>query len=571
MSGAAHSPRRFPQRPDHHPDAEPPTWAVHLLKRVLPRGTVGASMRADLDQEFAELLEATSPGRARRWYGMESVKLAWHFRLGLGEGWRVAGAFDLGRRNLRGAVHQFARAPGFIFTAVATIAIGIGATVAIFSVVDAVLLEPLPYDNPDELVAIWEWNEPRDRRNNVANPGNFTAWRDGSESFAQMSAVAMAPPATVTVAGEPAEAIVQAASADFFSVLGLEAELGRTFIAAPSASETAEVVLSHRYWRERFGGAEEAVGQVIEVNGTSAVVVGVLPDRFVVFGEGTDLWASRVLDRGDQTNTGRFLMVVGRLAPGSSIEIADAELKSISRGLEEDFPDFNAGWSVNLVPLEEEVVGDLSSILWMLFAAVGLLQLIACANVGSLFLVRATARRQEMAVRSSLGASRGTLLRQLLTESMVIAGAGAVVGVLSAHAATRWMATSMPDAFALPRIEGVSVDSGALLFAAAVTVGTALLFGVLPSLQAGSGGAAEVMRAEGRGASRRTGMVRDVLVIGEVGLSIVLLSGAAVYLRSFATLASVEDGIGSGTRARRSGESGWLNVRGPAAESSVLR
>lgn len=533
----------------HAPKNElsPPGWAATLLELVLPRGTAGASVKADLDEEFRELAGRVRPTRARIWYMWETVKLAAHFAWSAlrSDTSRERGGMGMDgtKLNLRLALRQFGRAPAFMFTAVATIALGIGANVAIFSVVNAVLLDPLPYDRPDELVAIWEWNVPRDRTNNVANPGNFSAWRDGSDAFSRMTAISMVQPATVSAAGEPNEAMVQYASPDFFSVLGLEALTGRTFNADLSAVETTEAVISDRYWRDQFGGSPDVVGRTLQLNGNPVVVVGVMPPEYVVFGEGTDLWAAIRIDEGDQTNSGRWLMVLGRLAPGATIEAADAELKAVSAALQVEFPTFNAGWSVNLVPLEEEVVGDVKRLLWMLLGAVGLLLLIASANVANLFLVRATARQREMAVRTSLGASGRTLAGQLLTESLLIAGAGAGLGIVGAQVATRWMATTMPDAFALPRVEGAGVDGSVLAFAAFVTVGTALLFGLLPALKAARTSPAGILGAESRGPSRRTGRVRDLLVIGEVGLSMILLAGAALFARSFVTLMQVDDGI----------------------------
>ena len=522
----------------------PPRWAEALLARVLPPGAVGSAVRADLDSELEEVVRRRSARWARWWYAWEAIKIATHFSWSaLRDTDDTGGAMDRLGRNVRIALRRVRRAPAFSATAIATIALGIGANVAIFSVVDAVLLEPLPYRDADRLVAIWEWHRPRDQRDNVANPGNYVAWREGSDAFDAMTAVALSRPVTVEAGGEPEEAIVQYAHPDFFSVLGLEARLGRTFLTDVERVETTEVVLSHRYWQERFAGAADVVGRTLHVNATPVVVVGVLPDEYVVFGEGTDLWASVALDVADQTNTGRWLMVLGRLAPEASLQAADAELKAIAAGLEEQFPEFNSGWTVNPVPLEREIVGDVRAALWVLLGAVGLLLLIACANVANLFLVRATERQREMAVRTSLGASGRTLAGQLLVESLVIAAAGAALGTVLAHVGTRWIATRMPDAFALPRVEAAGVDGTVLLFGALVTVVTTAAFGLVPALQAAATSPAETLAGEGRGASRRTGTLRNVLVVGEVAISLVLLAGAALVGRSFVALTAVDAGI----------------------------
>ncbi|NNL30035.1 MAG: hypothetical protein HKO77_03385, partial [Gemmatimonadetes bacterium] len=267
---------------------------------------------------------------------------------------RRGGGLDRQLQNARLAMRHFVRAPGFTATAVGTIALGIGASVAIFAVVDAVLLDPLPYEEADELVAIWEWNVPRDRRENVANPGNFKAWRDRSITFEAMTAVSMMQPTKFTGPEQPEEVMTQYASPDFFSVLGMQAALGRTFTPDLSAVETTEVVLSDRYWRQSLGADTGILGRTFQLNDTPVVVVGVLRPEYVAFGEGTDLWASIDVGLGDQTNSGRWMMVLGRLAEGRTLEAATDELRTVASRLEEEYPEFNAGWSVNLVPLEEQ-------------------------------------------------------------------------------------------------------------------------------------------------------------------------------------------------------------------------
>jgi len=335
----------------------------------------------------------------------------------------------------------------------------------------------------------------------------------------------------------------QYASLDFFQVLGLEAELGRTFVTDLEAVEATEVVLSSRYWRSRFGGDPNVIGRSLQLNATPVVVVGVMSPDYVVFGENIDLWAGIKIDRGDQTNSGRWLMVIGRLSDGVAIEAARGEIEAISASLREEFPEFNAGWSVNLVPLKQQVVGDVQQGLWILLGAVGLLLLIACANVANLFLVRATERQKEMAVRTSLGATGRALAGQLFTESVLIAGAGATIGIALAHFGTRVIASRMPAAFAMPRVESAGVDGPVLLFAVALTGATAILFGLLPALQAARTSPSGTLNAESRGPSRRSGAIRNSLVVGEVAISVVLLSAAALFGRSFFTLMSVDPGI----------------------------
>jgi putative ABC transport system permease protein len=447
------------------------------------------------------------------------------------------------RQNVRLALRRFVRAPGFTAIAVSTIALGIGANVAVFTVVDAVLLEPLPYENPEELVVLWEWHRPRDVRDNVANPGNFKAWKERSSSFSAMTAISLTMPATMTQEGEPNEVMIQAALPDFFSLLGVEATVGRTFSPDVQTDGPMEVVLSHRHWQSRYGGSPEVLGSTVLVNGHPAVIVGVLPSEYVIFGEGVDAWVAQNLEAGDQTNSGRWMMVLGRLAPGRTLEATRDEMQAIAAGLEEEFPDFNGGWTVNVVPLKQQVVGDVRASLWILLGAVGLLLLIACANVANLFLVRATERQKEMAVRTSLGASGSALAGQLFTESALIAGGGALLGLALAAWGTGTLVARMPDAFALPRVTSASVDGTVLAFTALVTVATAVLFGLLPAVQASGTSPAATLNAEGRGPSRRSGRARDTLVVAEVGLSVVLLAGALLLGRSMMTLLAVDDGL----------------------------
>ncbi|MFW6201903.1 MAG: ABC transporter permease, partial [Gemmatimonadota bacterium] len=445
-------------------------------------------------------------------------------------------------KDLRHALRALRRSPSFAFTAVLTLALGIGATVSIFSVVKTVLLDPLPYDSPEELVVLWEHHLPSDDRSNVANPGNVRDWRERSTSLADIAAAVLPQPVTVTGLGEPEEIMSRIVTRNYFDVLGLDAAVGRTFSPDPDETGDTEVVLSDAYWRERFGADRSVIGRTVTVNGASAVVVGVMPPEYVVFGEEAQAWLSWRLI-GDQTNTGRFLNVIGRLADGATVERARQEVSAIATQLQEEHPDFNGNWSARVVPLQAEVVGDVRTALWVLLGAVASLLLIGCANVANLFLARATTRRRELAVRTSLGATGGGLARLLLAESVVLAGIGAAAGVGLAQLGTRLIAVSLPDAFALPRVEATGLDGTVLLFAVGLSVATALLFGLAPALQAMGLAPAETLNAEARGPSRRTLRTRSALVVGEVALAVMLLGGAALLGRSFQSLVSVDSGF----------------------------
>jgi len=520
---------------------EPPGWAESFLRRVLPPGAAGESILSDLRREYAELAEAR--GRPPRlWYVREAAGLAAHYGWARLRGGGPGSAFGAAARDVRHAVRGLRRAPGFAAVALLTTGLGIGATVAIFSVVDSVLLEPLPYDEPDRLVAIWEWNVPRDRRTNVANPGNVRDWRDRSSTLEEVGAITIPQPAVLSAPGEPVEITVGYVTGNYFPILGLEPVLGRWPAAIDEDEGEPEALLTYRFWQERFGGSPEVAGTRITLNSVSTVVVGVLPPEHVVFGENVQLFAGFPME-GDQTTTGRYLYAIGRLAEGATLEQASDELAAIAEGLAEEYPDFNGGWSANVVPLHEQVFGDVRSGLWILFGAVGLLLLIACANVANLFLARATQRQREMAVRTSLGAGRARLAGQLLVESLVVAGAGALLGVGLAWLAVQGLVGIAPEVLDVPRLDQITLDRTVLLFAVVATVVTGLLFGTLPALQVAGVRPARALAAEGRGGGRESGRLRSGLVVAEVAISLALLVGAGLLARSFTSLIAVDPGL----------------------------
>ncbi|MEJ2539138.1 MAG: ABC transporter permease [Gemmatimonadota bacterium] len=526
----------------------PPSLTRRLLRSQLPGGVRGSSIVADLDEEYRR----RPAGVARElWYRREAWRLVFHNRL-LAPGRSAGASFRRMRRgmmsgvmgDLRHGLRRLARDPALAVVGVSTMGLGIGATVAIFTVVNAVLLEPLPYDRPEELVAIFEADLDRDVTRNVANAGNARAWAEGAGSIEALGGAVMPMPMVLEGIGEPRELLASHVSPSYFRVLGMEPALGR--LMSPDAGDTGgnELLLSQSFWQQAFGGDPGAVGTILSVNGEPHEVVGILPREYVAFGNESAFYRSTPLvAMGDQTNSGRFLWVVARMTPGATVARLQQELDGVARGLQETYPEFNAGWTARAVPLQEDVVGDSATGLWLLLGSVGLLLAVACGNVANLFLTRATERRREMAVRASLGATTGDLARQLLAESSLLAGLGGAVGIGFAYLGTALLADRMPAAFALPRVEEAGVDGTVLLFALGLTLATGLLFGLVPALQLRRNPPARTLNAEGRGPSRTTGRVRNALVVAEVALSLILLVGAGLLVRSFTELLRVDTGI----------------------------
>jgi putative ABC transport system permease protein len=447
-------------------------------------------------------------------------------------------------QDLRYAARQLLKHPGFTAAAVGTIALGLGANTAIFSVVNAILLRPLSYPQPDQLVLVWERNRAGAQAMNVVNPGNYLDWRDRATSFTDLAAFTWS---STTFTGDAPE-IVQgrAVTPNFFPILGTAPVLGRVFTPAEALPGGPPViVLSDGLWRRRFGGDSSVVGRAVPVAGGSATVIGVMPPAFRPLPWGNEeYWEPFRRDPSDRSRQGgRFAMVVGRLRPGVSRERAQAEMDLITSGIEREHPEFDTGWSANVVTLTNQVVGSARPALLIVLTAVAIVLLIACANVGNLMLVRADGRRREFAVRTALGAPRWRLLRQWLVESVLVALLGGATGLLLAMWGVDLLVASGPAD--IPRLTEIALDGRVIAVTAGLTLAVGIVAGFPAALGVASTGVAGGLRTESGRTTAHAGATRfrSGLVVAQLSLALVLLAGAGLLLRSLHRLGAVNPGF----------------------------
>ncbi|MGH9312611.1 MAG: ABC transporter permease [Vicinamibacterales bacterium] len=448
------------------------------------------------------------------------------------------------RQDVSYALRLLRRTPGFTAVAIATLALGIGGSTAVFTIVDSVLLRPLSFAEPQRLTMI------RPTSGSRLSPTYLHDWRLESRTFHDMAGWHDAR-ANLTGEGAPLEVLADRVTANFFAVLGTPAFLGRTFTVGETLSDVEPaVILSHGFWQRRYGGEPGVVGRPITLDGESFTIIGVMPDAFSIRTNElpesrAELWMPFRLVPGDRIGMGGFLNVVARLAPGATPEQAQAELSLIARRIEGENPSYSRNWRVAVVPLLEATVKDVRLRLMVLFGAVGILLLIACANVANLVLSRAATRQTELAIRLSLGATRGRLVRQFLTESLALAAVGGALGVLLAVWGTELVVSTLPAGFDLPRTREIEVDLRVIVFALLVTILTAILFGLVPSVSSARSAPQSALRDATRGSSagRSRNRLGSVLIISEVALALILLAGAGLLGRSFWELSRVNPGI----------------------------
>ena len=522
--------------------SRPPTLAAWLLGRLVP-AKQRPEILGDLEENYRLRAERFSPAEAWAWYWTQVLTIPiWLWREEVGT------VISLSWQETRYALRNFRRKPGFTAITVGTLALAIGANTAIFSVVDGVLLEPLPFPSPNELVTVSHTAPGLDLPRLGSATGLHTFYSETARNFVDFALYA---PRTILIAtdGPPQRIPSATATPSLFPVLGVSPLLGRSFSEEEGLPEGPEVVvISHGYWSEVFASDPSVIGRTIESANGSLEIIGVMPPDFAFPDAGVRMWTPLRVDP-----TGGFggfnFAAVARLAPDVTVEDAYAELHALRDRLPEQFPIVftpemieQTGMDARVNSYLESVVGDVRTVLWVIMATVGFVLLIACANVANLLLVRAEGRSKEIAVRTALGASRDHLLTQSMTESAVLSTVGALLGVLLARLGLGVLLSRGPQD--LPRLEQIGIDGSVLFFTAGVTVLSALVFGAIPVVRNRTTQAAGVLRDGSRGATagKASHRARSVLVASQVSFALILLVGAGLMLRSFQALQRVDAG-----------------------------
>jgi putative ABC transport system permease protein len=509
----------------------PPGGAAWLLERLLPRDRQRDAILGDMLEEFRRR-------GSRRWYWRETLSV-----LSRTYGYRHGRLFDHLVQDVRFALRSFAKAPGFTAVVVLTLALGIGASTAIFSAVNGILLRPLPFADPDRLLWVNEVNSAGVTMT-VSWP-NYLDWRARAHSF-DVLAMSRTSPFAWTGDHDARRISGRRVTSNFFDALRVQPIIGRNFSVRDDAAGAEPVVIvSHRFWQRQLAGDPRVIGRTLALDGPDFTIVGVLPPDFR-YVEDCDVFAAmgrfdldpNLHDRGNHAG----FIALARVKTGISVETASAELRAIEADLARQYPDFLAGVTVTTALLSAHLVNQVRQTLWVLFGAVGLLLLVACVNVANLLIARGAARGHELAIRAALGGGRGRLAGALLVESTMLSAAGGVLGVLIASGLLRVLIAFAPDG--TPRLDDVRVDATALLFALGAVTVCGLLFGAYPAAQASRAAAQEALvRTRPAGASARTHRLRRGLLVVEVALALMLLTGAGLLVRTLRGLTGVETGL----------------------------
>jgi len=530
---------------------QPPRLAWQLLARRVP-APWREFVLGDLEEEFRARAE-TDPPSARRWFWRQALRCAIHPpRTAQAYPYSTFSPGDFWMRTLIGdiryGVRVLRRSPSFALAVIVVFALGIGANTAIFSIVNTVLLRPLPFQDSDRLVRLFhvppQSTFPGLKTFSIS-PANFLDWQRRARSFDGMAMYQFREFALTGSGG--AESILAAAvGKGFFDIVGTKPALGRTFL--PEEDDPAHghaAILSDAFWRSHFGAAPDIVGRTLTLDGRRYDIVGVMPPKFsnrAWSATGRDIWVPLAqTDEQKAVRDNHNLQAIARLRPGVTVAQASAEMQAISRQLEAEYPKEDAGWGATVISLRELIVGDIRLSLVMLLSAVALVLLIACANVGNLLFARALARRKEIAIRSALGAARRRVLAQLLVETLLLAGAGGALGLLLAKQALSAGATLLADQ--VPRADELTMDWRVVSFVVGLSLLTGILAGAFPAFRAGRTDLNETLKEGGRHDSAVGVRTRRVLIVCEVALSVVLLMGASLMIRTLANLRNVDAGF----------------------------
>ena len=444
-------------------------------------------------------------------------------------------------QDLKYGLRMIVKNPVFSAVAIITLALGIGANTAIYTVVEAVLLEPLPFEAPEELTLLWTRNDEQNQDKYMVSPMDFDDWRNMNATFESMAAFW---PNTGTVTeddGNPTRVRLVHTTHDFFDVMGVLPFSGRTFRDDDGPGSTAVAVLSHGFWQRRFGGDPAVIGQSITLDGGPIEVIGIIRPEHT-FPDNTDMWINMTWGMQIQSRLARWMSAIGRLNDADALAAARADMVGVAARIEQANPDSNRGWTVTMAKLHDEIVGDTRTALLILLGATGFILLIACANVANLLLSRSEVRAKEIAVRVAFGAGRGRLVKQLVTESLVLAGAGAVLGLAGAQVGVRVLLSLAP--VTLPRAESIHLDGAVLGVVAGVSLLTEILFGLAPIVRLLRSDLHSTIRDGARStASAGKHRVQNTFVIAQFAMALMLAVGAGLLVRSFQNLRSVDPGF----------------------------